>query len=92
MYGIIYDVAIIKLNYSWLYIYFEHNYLWNKCSIKYGNEKLILWLSFKCSDDRMKIMIVFLLVEKYWVNNLVLKEYKEDSVKISAKYIYKKIW
>jgi len=27
VYDVIYDVDIIKLNYGWLYIYFEHKYL-----------------------------------------------------------------
>jgi hypothetical protein len=30
MYDVIYDVAIIKLNYGWLYTYFKHNYLQEK--------------------------------------------------------------
>jgi hypothetical protein len=34
VYDIIYNVIIIKLNYGWLYIYFEHKYLKRK-----GKEK-----------------------------------------------------
>jgi hypothetical protein len=30
MYDVIYDVVIIRLNYGWLFTYFEHNYLKKK--------------------------------------------------------------
>ena len=30
MYDVIYDVVIIRLNYGWLFAYFEHNYLKKK--------------------------------------------------------------
>jgi len=30
MYDVIYGVNIIKLNYGWLYVYFEHKYFFYK--------------------------------------------------------------